>query len=161
MTNVNRPVFNPSTGARIKYATGCPPFDAATGRPIVYGEDRSGPEWDQTTGLPINQTAQINLTTAGAPIAPAQAPSEAIFAEEGDDEGIVVVTRIADQAYEDYPAQEVTGGLTVGAIRGMFRNTLSLNDNMVALVDGVTANNSTVVNAGSNVVFKEAAKRRG
>lgn len=160
MSNVTRPVFNPRTGHRIKYATNCPDYDPNTGVRIIYGEDRSGPSWDQETGLPAGQTAQINIT--GAPIAQ---PQEVVndVDDDGEDFGdaSIVVTRISDQAYEEFPAQTTSGGLTVNQIRSMFRTALGLTDNMVALVDGQLASNGQVVDGGSNVIFKEPAKRRG
>jgi hypothetical protein len=168
MTNVTRPVFNPLTGARILYRHGTPPYDPTTGVRIVYGEDRSGPGWDQETGMQTNITAQVNLSQAGAPIPPQAPATEPDYVDDvdgdGEDDGSdnsVVVTRISDQAYEDFEPQHTTGGLTVNQIRAMFRNALGLTDGMVALVDGQTVSNTAVVQGGSNVIFKEPAKRRG
>lgn len=159
MSNISRPQFNPTTGARIKYADS-PAFCPATGRQLVYGEDRSGAGWNQATGLPISVDAQVNLSTAGQPIAQAPVAQSQVFEIEVAAEP-VSVTRLEDQGYESYPTLETAGGQSVNRIRELFRNQLSLSGDMVAIVDGRVASNNDVVASGSNVVFKEAAKRRG
>lgn len=156
MTNVTRPTFNPTNGRRIRYDDS-PAYDPNTGRALTYGEDRRGPAWNQETGLPASMDAQVNLTHAGTTIPVEEAAPEVYE----DDAEPVTVTRIMDQGYEDYGTFETAAGQTVAQIRRAYAAQLSLTDDMIAVVNGVSATNDAVVEEGSNVVFKAAAKRRG
>ena len=153
MSNVTRPKFDQVSGARIKYADSVP-FDGITGRAIIYGLDHSNPaEFDQVTGLPTGVTATIQVQNAPQMAAPAAAPAI--------DYGVVSVTRIADQAYTEYPLLQVRGGQTVAQIRAEVRDRLGLGTGMVAVVNGQIVSDTTVVNGGAGVIFKETAKQRG
>ncbi len=147
MSQVNRPVYNPESGALIRYDDS--ELTDASGRRINYGEARLSPNYDQSTGMPTGVSAQVNISGA------ASAPSTSGAAQT------VSVTRINDSGYENYPTINTSSGLTVRQIREACASRLGLGSGMIAVVNGSQAEDGAVVAAGSNVVFKEAAKRRG
>lgn len=147
MSNVQRPEYDAATGQRIRYIDS--PVVDRLNRPIYYGMDHSNrSEWDQNTGLPLGVTATVHIE------------DNRVSAPEEPEEP-VTVTRIGDQGYEAIPVFDTASGQTVRQLRATYRDRLNLTTTMIALVDGVTAQDSDVVTEGQAVVFKEPAKRRG
>jgi hypothetical protein len=146
----NRPEFN-SNGGRIRYINS--PACDMYGNNIYYADDRSDiRQFDQSTGLRVGQSVVV---TENAPAnAPTPTPAPGIF-------------RVTVAAYDDHGAPPPLLTFQVGRSIASLRNDrdvigrLNVNADMVATVDHVLCNDSTLPTNGSVVTFKERNKRRG